>query len=327
MDQVEMVSLENLVSKDHTYRKFKEIFDFGAFKEELESIEIVGKYKGYGSERLFKICLLQFMEDLSDRQMERYMADNVSAKWFCGFRLIDQTPDHTVLSRYRARLGTKKLSNIFRILKAQLASQGLMNETFTFIDASHLISKANLWQERDKAIKANEDKLDNKNLQKFSNDKQARIGCKGKDKFWHGYKRHMSVDMSSGLINKVAVTPANITDAKAIRHVLPKTGAIYADKGYACKENQALAKAKKLKLNAIKKNNAKDKDKDFDKWVSKIRAPYERVFSKSSNKVRYLGTAKNQFAEFFKAMSFNLKRLLVLNQQHPDFFTQANPSP
>ena len=327
MEQVEMVSLENLVGKDHIYRKFKDIFDFEVFKDELESIEISGKYKGYGSERLFKICLLQFLEDLSDREMERYMADNVSAKWFCGFRLIDQTPDHSVLSRYRSRLGTKKLSNIFAILKAQLSSQGLMNETFTFIDASHLISKANLWQERDKAIKAKEDKLNNDNLKQFSHDKQAKIGCKGKDKFWYGYKRHVSVDMSSGLINKIAVTPANITDAKAMKHVMPSSGAIYADKGYASKQADRDAKTKKLKLNAIKKNNMKDKNKDFDKYISKIRAPYERVFSKSSNKVRYLGVAKNQFAEFFKAISFNLKRLLVLNQQHPDFFNQAYSTP
>ena len=35
MEQVEMVSLENLVSKDHIYRKFNDIFDFEAFKDEL----------------------------------------------------------------------------------------------------------------------------------------------------------------------------------------------------------------------------------------------------------------------------------------------------
>jgi hypothetical protein len=37
--------------------------------------------------------------------------------------------------------------------------------------------------------------------------------------------------MQSGLINKVALTPANITDAKGLKHVLPSSGAIYADKG------------------------------------------------------------------------------------------------
>jgi hypothetical protein len=33
--------------------------------------------------------------------------------------------------------------------------------------------------------------------------------------------------MQSGLINKVALTPANITDAKGLKHVLPSSGAIY----------------------------------------------------------------------------------------------------
>jgi IS5 family transposase len=30
-------------------------------------------------------------------------------------------------------------------------------------------------------------KLNNDNLPKVAYDKQARIGCKGKDKFWYGY--------------------------------------------------------------------------------------------------------------------------------------------
>ena len=49
-------------------------------------------------------------------------------------------------------------------------------------------------------------------------DNQARFECKGQgknNKHWYGYKRHISVDMQSGLINKVAVTPANVPDAKA----------------------------------------------------------------------------------------------------------------
>ena len=39
-----------------------------------------------------------------------------------------------------------------------------MNEVFTFIDASHLISKSTLWKERDEAIKEKHDKLNNDNL-------------------------------------------------------------------------------------------------------------------------------------------------------------------
>ena len=46
------------------------------------------------------------------------------------------------------------------------------------------------------------------------------------------HKQHASVDMQSGLINKVAVTPLNQTDSSGFKHVCPSQGATYADKGY-----------------------------------------------------------------------------------------------
>lgn len=63
---------------------------------------------------------------------------------------------------------------------------------------------------------------------------------------------------------------------------------------------------------AIKKNNMKEKNKDLDPWVTKLRSPYERVFSKDNKRVRYVGIAKNQFAEFMKAICFNLRRVRVI---------------
>lgn len=143
----------------------------------------------------------------------------------------------------RKKIGTSLLSEIFADLRSQLKAQGVMSETFTFVDATHLISKATLWDERDKAIQSKYDKLNNETLPKVANDKQARIGCKGKDKYWYGYKQHTSVDMQSGLINKVAITPANITDANGLANVAPSSGAVYADKGV--KQNGAKIRAKK----------------------------------------------------------------------------------
>ena len=35
--------------------------------------------------------------------------------------------------------------------------------------------------------------------------------------------------------------------------------------------------------------------RDKDRWLSKMRAPYERVFSKRSKQVRYRGQTKVQF--------------------------------
>ena len=55
-----------------------------------------------------------------------------------------------------------------------------------------------------------------------------------------------------------------------------------------------------------------EKNKDLDRWVTKIRSPYECVFSKDNKRVRYVGIAKNQFAEFMKAICFNLRRVTVI---------------
>lgn len=56
----------------------------------------------------------------------------------------------------------------------------------------------------------------------------------------------------------------------------------------------------------------KEKNRDQDHWYTKIRAPYERVFSQDPKRVRYRGIAKNQFAAFMQAICFNLKRVLVI---------------
>ena len=310
--QVEMVNLEELVCSTHQYRQFSRVFDFSEIEKSLNSIEKEAAYKGYGLARLFRCLVLQFMEDISDRELERYMQENNAAKWFCDFGLTERTPDHSVFSRIRKRIGTNKLSQIFNLLKDQLKEQGLMSEVFTFVDASHLIAKANLWEERDAVIKKKYDKLNNETLPKVAKDKQAKIGCKGGSKYWYGYKKHKSVDMQSGLINKVAVTPANVTDNKGFKHVCPNDGAVYADKGYCLEDSQKVAKIKNVHLVAIKKNNMKDKNKDLDRWVTKIRSPYERVFSKENKRVRYVGIAKNQFAEFMKSICFNLRRVTVI---------------
>ena len=73
--------------------------------------------KGYGMDRLFKCLLQQFMEDLSDRQLEEALKRNCVAKWFCEFGLADKTPDHSLFGKVRKRIATKKLSKLLKNLK------------------------------------------------------------------------------------------------------------------------------------------------------------------------------------------------------------------
>ncbi len=178
-NQIEMISLEDLVPANHQHRRFIEVFDFAKIKHHLKSVEKDANYKGYGVDRLFRCLLLQFMENISDRELERMIQENNSAKWFCGFTLSEATPDFSVFSRARSRIGTNKLSKIFSLLRDQMRRKGFMSEVFTFVDASHLVSKATLWEERDALIKQKYDKINNDNISKVTHDKQAKIGYKG----------------------------------------------------------------------------------------------------------------------------------------------------
>ena len=81
--------------------------------------------------RLFKCLLLEFMENLSDRELERYLEDSNAAKLFCGFSLSEKTPDYSLFCKVRKRVGVELLSSIYEELRDQLRSKGYMSEVFT----------------------------------------------------------------------------------------------------------------------------------------------------------------------------------------------------
>lgn len=79
MSQMEMVSLDSLLLSTHPYGRFQAYVP-DATAAFAEVIHLKGA-DGYGIERLFRCLLLQFMEDLSDREMERYLEENQMVLW------------------------------------------------------------------------------------------------------------------------------------------------------------------------------------------------------------------------------------------------------
>lgn len=307
-----MISLEGLVSSSHPYRTLESLIDFDALSLPLQALYSTKGRRGFGASFALRALVLQFIEDLSDREMERFMQENLACRWFCDLGLGKKAPDHSFFGDFRKRLGSKHLMEIFSRVRGSLQQQGLLAEVFTFVDASHLVSKLSTWDDRDKAIKKGLDGFNNKTASKVATDSQARMGCKGKNKYWYGYKEHVSVDMQSGLINKVAATPANVTDADGLKHVCPRQGAVYGDKGYSIEPATKTITRNGCHNATIKKNNMIGKNRDKDRWLSAIRSPYERVFSKRNRKVRYVGQAKMQFQVGINALIFNFKRLMAM---------------
>jgi len=136
------------------------------FKEIIENIKFEeaktdAGADGYGKNRLTLCLILQFLEDLSDREMERYMRENLAGKWFADFGISEETPTYSTFCKFRNMIGTKNMGNLFESVNAQIKQKGMMREVFTFVDSSALISKLTTWEERDRAIKNGETTFNN----------------------------------------------------------------------------------------------------------------------------------------------------------------------
>lgn len=314
--QTEEEIFSKLVSSDHPFRKLNSLLNFTELALPfIECYSAVGA-PGIPLEKGLKTLLVQFWEDYSDRQAEKAVQENIAVRWFCGFSLTEDTPDHSYFGKLRQRIGTKRLADLFNTVNTLLAKHGLFGNVFTFIDASTIITKTALWEERDQAIKDGEEKMNNVNVSRYAADTQAKFGAKSKTNFWFGYKLHEAVDMRYGLIKKLCITPANTPDYQAVKHICPDQGLVYMDKGYDYQEVDLVLQANGCSSAIIRKNNNTEKNHDLDSWHSKSRMPFESTFSKRRKRARYRGEVKVLFQYVAEAICLNLKkalRILPLN--------------
>lgn len=307
----------SIINTNHPFRKIKEIIDFPTLVEPMRAAYSTLGTNGIDVEKGIKTLLIQFWEDYSDREMEKAIQENLAVRWFCGFSLMEEAPDYSYFSKLRKRIGTKRIATLFEGINATLAEHGLFGNVFAFIDASTIVTKMALWEERDHALQDGAEKLNNANVHKYATDTDARWGAKSKHNIWFGHKRHAAVDMRHGLIKKVAVTAANVPDFKAITSVLPKQGAVFMDKLYDTKKTNMLVIASGCYPATIRKNTNKEKNRDLDRWRSRIRMPFEGVFSKLNKHARYRGHAKVAMQCFLQAIAHNLKKAVRILSLQP----------
>jgi len=301
-----------LVKEDHVFRKLEEMIDFSELTDPLRKLYSEMGTTGIDIEKGFKSLLIQFWEDYSDREMENAVRENLAIRWFCGFGLAETTPDHTYFCKLRKRLGTKNIADAFNAVNETLRSKGLFGDVFRFIDASAIVSKTALWEERDRAIRNGEEKLNNANVKNYAADKDARWGAKSKTNIWYGFKRHHNVDMRHGLIDKLAVTPANVPDPKALKEIITKNTMTFMDKIYDQRNAYQTLKANNCHSGIIKKRNNKTKNKDLDSWKSKTRMPFEGNFSKLRKRAKFRSRVKVLMQCYFEAMAHNLKKAVSI---------------
>ena len=331
--------LEKMVPQDHALRTIKDRFpaaEIAAKREEWK--KCLGR-EGYGMEVGLKALFLQFWGDYSDREMEDRLRYDISYKWFCGFKMEDRTPDHTFFCRARRNLGEKRIEELFNKITKDEQLRKITKRLGSFVDASAIRRKEAEWKKRDEDKQKEQEDIEEairkskadakaetvKKIEQgnraapgtFSGDKEARWGCKGGKKYWFGYKRHVSVDIDSGLIEKVWVTPANVNDADGFKFVCPTETRVLADRGYDTEHVREILRQKHCEDGVMRLTRRKDFDKERNKAISKKRAPWEHVFSKMSRRTRYMGVAKTYLQALMEAIVHNMKRFVLLEGLTP----------
>jgi hypothetical protein len=85
----------------------------------------------------FKAVFLQFLYDLSDRQVEEQVNLHLACKWIVGLQPEETAPDHTTVCRFRAKLGPEKFQEIFNGIIQQAHVAGLVHDRLRITDATH----------------------------------------------------------------------------------------------------------------------------------------------------------------------------------------------
>jgi IS5 family transposase len=334
--------LDAMVPEDHVLRKCHERLLVREAAEERERWKKSLGREGYGSETGLRALFLQFWGNHSDRELEERLRYDITYRWFCGFSLESQTPDHTFFCRMRKAMGPENVSVMFNKMVEDAQLRKIMKKIEVFVDASAIRRKEAEWAKRDQEKERQDRELQEaldegrreaearekterranapEEIKKFSADTEARWagkGPKGKEKWWFGYKRHVTVDTSSGMIERVLVTPANVNDALVFPQLCPWERRVLADRGYDTWVVRGTMKQKRCIDRVMRLSKRKDFDAERNKWIGRRRSPWEMVFAHMARRTRYMGIRKTHLQALFEAIVFNLKRLVLLEGVNP----------
>jgi IS5 family transposase len=279
---------DQIVPKDHFLRKLKQQIPWERFTRRLIKLYKGGGVYGrppFDPALVLKVTLIAFLYNLSERQAEAYVNDNLSAKYFVGLAVDQKAPDHSTLTVFRERLIQNGKLAVFEALLAEIVQtaleSGIKFGSIQIVDSVHSIANVNKDQVR-------------KNKGKGPHDPDAKWGVKHKHKvkdekgqdqeqteYFYGYKAHVSMNAGNGLITSLEVTSGEAYDGhhfcSLVDHDLEQEIPVdtYAgDKGYDDGDNHY-----HLELNGLhsairlKKTRISKKNDNKQPWLDLLQTP------------------------------------------------------
>jgi IS5 family transposase len=302
-----------LSQRPHFLKDLAQVIDFRFVAEHCKGFYVDWGRDPWDPVLMFKMVLLQFLYNLSDREMEEQAAFNLVYKWFLGLSAEEAPPDFSSLCRFRARLGAEGFEKLFNQVVEQARSRGFITDRLHIIDSTHIRARVDLFRlKKEHKAKGGDD--DDHYVDRHSPDPDARFGRKSKKKSFYGYKAHKVEDADSEFILKVKTTPGNESDGKQLPALIDGgAGETTGDKAYDSESNHAHLAAVGVTSGIIRRHRRPGRPRHSCRERPKI----ERKFSEAKNrhgldKARYWGLDKVSIQSFLTAIVLNLKRLVKL---------------
>ncbi len=225
--------LEQRVRPDHPLRKINRLIDFDfSYKEVMDTYGKNGNVSVPPPVVLKLMFLLFFYNVRSERELVATVPERLDWAWFLGLDLNERVPDHSVLSKARARWGSDLFERFFQKIVIQCVNAGLVDGSKIFMDSSlvqadaskNSIVKAKSFRRRLKRgyreLEARLDGQDEGSQDQRVNsthlsttDPDASIVSKGATGSRLAYKVNRAVEEKSEVITATEVTPGAVNEA------------------------------------------------------------------------------------------------------------------
>ena len=144
---ITVISIEDLVPKNHLIRKIKKSIDFSFIYDIVEDLysDSTGR-PSIDPVVLFKIVFIQYLFNI--RSMRRTIEDievNAAYRWFLGFDFNSEVPHFSTFSKnYERRFKDSNVfKEVFNSIVAQAFMRNLIEPDNLFVDSTHVKAYAN----------------------------------------------------------------------------------------------------------------------------------------------------------------------------------------
>ena len=176
-EQIQMLSLDNLVPKDHLVRKLEAALDWSFIYDMVEDkySEDVGR-PSIDPVVLIKLPVIQYMFGLrSMRQTIRETEVNNAYRWFLGLDIQDPIPHFSTYGKNYSRRfkDTDLFERIFQHILSECFKAGLVDASVVFVDSTHVKARANSKKYHDEAAKEQTIWYEKELLEEIQKDREA----------------------------------------------------------------------------------------------------------------------------------------------------------